>query len=318
MNMFVGVDHGTRAIRFASELKAFELRRDRAIKLSPREIIELIEKNLEIHASDIELLGMSYSMGDAISKITPIKEVEGRGVKEGNGSGTRIGGGTKVFDAIRTSSIPAILIPGIHRGNVGDPRMNIFSHGASPEKLGVCYHIYLKGYESFIVSDVSSNTVTVGVAAGKIVGALDACLFAPGALQGPLDLEMIREVDSGSCSANDAFSKGGIIHKIKNLDGVTPKSALALFVSMEIAAMAVILKDYGFEFKDLNIFLTGTIGCDETFRANIENLLACDLVMVDKWTAARGCCEIAKAVFEGKREILGVGVESTRSLMILD
>lgn len=306
--MFIGVDHGTRAIRFSSGKKEFELRRDKAIKLSSADIIKEIEENLGISACDIELLGMTYSMGDAISKITPLKKVEGRGVILGDGAGARIGGGTKVFDAIKASSIPAILIPGIHRGNVGDPRMDVFSHGSSPEKVGVCYHIYLKGHENFIVSDVSSNTVTVGVANGVILGAIDACIFAPGALQGPLDLEMIREIDSGACSANEAFSKGGIIHKIERLNGVTPKDALALFVSMEISAMAVLLKDYGFEFEDLDLFLTGAIGCDDIFKENVGRLLPRDPIVLDKWTAARGCREIAKAVFEGSRNIMGIDV----------
>jgi len=248
-------------------------------------------------------------MGDGITRIIPISESKARGVQTGDGAGVQIGGGTKVFDAISASSIPAVLIPGIHRKTVGDPRMDFFSHGASPEKVGVCYHIYLTGQESFIVADVSSNTVTVGVADGTIVGAIDACLFAPGALQGPLDLEMIRQVDSGSWSANEAFSKGGIIHKMNEFEGVPPKAALALFVSMEIAAMAVLLKDHGFGFENLDIFLTGAIGAEAVFGAHVGRLLSCEPIVLDKWTAARGCRDIAEAVFGGAHEIMGIGVD---------
>jgi len=313
--MFVGLDHGTRAIRFASESSVFELRRDRANRLGSQEIIDEIENNLEISTDDITLMGVSYSMGDEITKIIPISESKTRGVQAGDGAGIQIGGGTKVFDAIRASSIPAVLIPGIHRGTVGDPRMNVFSHGASPEKVGVCYHIYLAGHKSFIVADVSSNTVTVGVADGKIVGAIDACLFAPGALQGPLDLEMIRKVERGEWSANEAFSKGGVIYKMNEIKGVTPKVVLALFVSMEIAAMAVLLKDHGFEFEDLNIFLTGAIGAETVFGEDVGRLLSCAPIMLDKWTAARGCRDIARAVFEGVHEIMGIGVDLSDSLI---
>ena len=60
-----------------------------------------------------------------------------------------------------------------------------------------------------IVSDVSSNTVTLLVSAGKLVGAFDACIFAPGMLHGALDVDAIRKIDSGECTANEAFQHAG-------------------------------------------------------------------------------------------------------------
>ncbi len=47
-----------------------------------------------------------------------------------------------------------------------------------------------------VVSDVSSNTVTLLVTSGKLVGAFDACIFAPGLLHGAHDVDAIRRIDA--------------------------------------------------------------------------------------------------------------------------
>ena len=65
--------------------------------------------------------------------------------------------------------------------------------------------------ENDIVSDISSNTVTLAVASGKVIGAIDACIFAPGVHHGPLDLQAIRNVDDGFQTANQAFIEAGVL-----------------------------------------------------------------------------------------------------------
>jgi hypothetical protein len=47
--------------------------------------------------------------------------VENRGVISREGAGVHIGGGTNVYDAIEESGMPAVIVPGIHRGNYGHP-----------------------------------------------------------------------------------------------------------------------------------------------------------------------------------------------------
>ena len=72
-------------------------------------------------------------MGDGISKITDISKVENRGVINLEGIGKKVGGGTKVYDEIKNSKIPAVVIPGLHdRIESMDKRFNaLFSHIAS-------------------------------------------------------------------------------------------------------------------------------------------------------------------------------------------
>jgi putative methanogenesis marker protein 12 len=319
--MFVGVDHGTVGIRFAGlkekeggRISVFVLSRKNAAEMGGEEIIREVEKGLETKTEEIKLIALSYSMGDGFSTIKDIKKVRNRGIRSGKGAGARVGGGTKVFDAIMNAGIPTILIPGIHAGSEKiDHRMKFFSHCASPEKVGVAYHIYKKGFENFIFADISSNTVTMSVVRGIIIGAIDACLGSPGLYQGPIDLQMLRDIEEGRISANDAFSNAGVLRKKWVKAGIMNEKlvmdTLSLFVAMEISAMRVLMKDYGVDAREYKIFLTGSVGEKEEIKGRIDRLLDVKTETITKYSAAIGCAEIAKGIFYGEKNILGIEVE---------
>ena len=309
--MFIGVDHGTIGIRFAgiedNEMRIFELSREEAARMDAEAIVDRVETGLETRTEAIELIALTYSMGDGFSRIKKIEKVNNRGLSGEGGAGTRIGGGTNVFDAIKNSGIPTIMIPGIHaRSESIDPRMRFFSHCASPEKVGVAYHIYKKGFEHFIFSDISSNTVTICVANGVIIGGIDACIGAPGLYQGPIDLQLIRDIDSGRLSAGDAFANAGVMRKRIAADAL---ATLSLFVAMEISAMRVLTNDYGICISADAIFLTGSEGEKEAMKERVDQLLGVKTRTLTRYSAAIGCAEIAKDVYYGKREIMGIKVE---------
>ncbi|MDY6964814.1 MAG: methanogenesis marker 12 protein [Halobacteriota archaeon] len=315
--MFIGVDHGTTAIRFATlKGSTFELHRGVATGMNSQEILQSIEDGLDIKLDDVKLIALTYSMGDGFSKITDLKNVKERGVRSIK-AGSLIGGGTNVFDVV-SSNLPAILLPGIHSGIGIDPRMKIFSHGASPEKIGIAYHAHLQNAKDLIVSDISSNTVTVGVTDKKIVGAIDACIFAPGIHHGPLDLEAIRNIDEGLMTANEAFSNSGVLKmtshsnlkellQAKNEEASLALRTLSLFAAMEISAMSLFLSDH--DSKDEKIFLAGSLSEISEVRSEIERLLDVKTTSLGKWSAAVGCAEIARDVYGGKDEILGIEVD---------
>jgi len=360
--MFIGIDHGTTGIRFAllsgsasgNSARIYEISRERAASLREREILREIERAFGVKLSDVKLVAVSYSMGDGISKITDLHAAKNRGLREEvAAAGLKVGGGTRVFDAIKSSGVPAILIPGIHADlHCLDRRMRFFSHGASPEKVGIAYYIFKKGFKDFIFSDVSSNTVSVTVAGGEIVGAIDACIFAPGLIQGPLDLQLIRDVQKGLLSANEAFSSAGVLRKFgfqrltaaetqkqtqkqtqgqgrgrRKAEGAAEGASdafetLALFVAMEISALLVLLRDLASTAK-IHIFLTGSVGESEKFRRSVDDLLrklfTCDeackgerileVQTLTRHSAAIGCAEIARDVFNGQERILGIEVD---------
>lgn len=316
--MFIGIDHGTTGIRFANaEGQWFEISRKQARDMSKEQIVSAILSNFNVKKDDIKLIAVTYSMGDGISKITPIEKVKNRGLISREGAGVHIGGGTNVYDAIASSGIPAVVIPGIHRHNYGHPCFKVYSHGASPEKLGIAYNAYMaSGDKDFIVADISSNTVTMGVENLKMLGAIDACIFAPGVHHGPLDLQAIRDVDAGLITANDAFSTAGVTKIIpyKTLDEMLEAlkkgdkdaewgfDTIAVFGAMEIASFMTLI-------PDAIVFTAGSVGSMDSVKDRISSLVKKDVKILGKLSAAIGLAQIARDVYGGKKDILGISVD---------
>ncbi|NTV27957.1 MAG: methanogenesis marker 12 protein, partial [Methanothrix sp.] len=66
--MFLGIDHGTTAIRFATpEGGCWELPRSEASRLSASEIISRVSQNLLL--DNVDLVALTYSMGDGLTRI---------------------------------------------------------------------------------------------------------------------------------------------------------------------------------------------------------------------------------------------------------
>ena len=184
--------------------------------------------------------------------------------------------------------------------------------------------------------------MSVAVVGGEIVGAIDACIFAPGLIQGPLDLQLLRDVQKGLLSANEAFSSAGVLRKFgfqrltaaetqkqgrgrREARGAAEGASaafetLALFVAMEISALLVLLRDLASTAK-IRIFLTGSVGESEKFRRSVDDLLrklfSCDeackgrileVQTLTRHSAAIGCAEIARDVFNGQKRILGLSL----------
>ena len=300
--MFIGVDHGTQAIRFAtSDNRKLELPRE---NITPTSVIRDIEEGLNLKFDFIKLIGLTYSMGDGITEITNVKKVRNRGLKAAGGAGRYVGGGTAVYDAISNSNTPAVVLPGIHDESNIDFRMRFFSHGASAEKVGLAYHVVTRyGDRDCILCDVSSNTVSLAIADSRIVGAIDAAIFAPGILQGPLDLQAIRDVDMGLKTANEAFSRGGV-QKHNNTNEREKIATLALYVAMEINALQTLLHDYS---TQGTVFLAGSAA--PMVKELVDELLSTSSVLLDPWCAATGCAAVARDVWEGTADIMGIGVD---------
>ncbi len=289
--MFIGIDHGTTAMRFAGESKEFRISREEAKEFVVSDLARLCP------VREIEGIALCYSMGDNFSKITDIRKVKNRGVVSREGAGKHIGGGTKVFDEIAESGIPAVVIPGLHRGSPTDPRFKAYSHQSSPEKIGIAFEVCHALGPDVIVSDVSSNTVTLLISSGRLVGAFDACIFAPGMLHGALDVDAIRKIDSGELSANDAFQHAGVQFSLPENER---HLAVAMFAAMECAAMLVLN-------SRASVALAGSLA--PVIAPEVQTLLSRDIAVYDEWCASRGLARIAGDVFSGATEILGLDVD---------
>ena len=321
----VGIDHGTTGmkvcIRENSKNTFFVIPRS---EVKSRSFIGELSKYVD--PKEIDLLSLCYSMGDGIDRILPIEKVKNRGVISTEGVGEKIGGGTKVFDEIRESNIPAVVIPGLHRGiRCIDRRFRaLYSHIASPEKLCMAYTAYkIFQLKDFILSDISSNTVTLIVRDGKIFGGIDACIGAPGLLHGPIDLEMIREIDSGRITANEAFSTGGIIKIIRDrYRGVenTLEELLRCYKRDERCSLAVesLILSVAMEINALmilnprrNIVLTGSLVNIEDFAIpeRLKEYIDGNFYLLEGESGALGGALIAEDILKGVRSILGVEVD---------
>lgn len=289
--MFIGIDHGTTAMRFSTGAWEFKISREEARTFSADDLGRLCPLD------EIEGIAVCYSMGDGIPAITDIRKVKNRGVISREGAGKHIGGGTRVYDEIERSGLPAVVIPGLHRGSPTDPRFKAYSHQASPEKIGILYEVSHDLGPDIVVCDASSNTVTLLVTEGQITGAFDACIFAPGTQHGALDVDAIRRIDRGDSTANDAFLHAGVNYTVPPELRV---ETMAMFAAMECAAMLLI--NPGAE-----VALAGSMA--PAIAPGVKALLSREVAVYDEWSAARGLARIARDVFSGASEILGLAVD---------
>ncbi len=328
--VFVGMDHGTTGISFtilSEEIVHFKIGRE---ELSTQKVSTLEELSKRVNTDDIKLMAINYAMGDGINAITPLNKVKNRGVISLGGAGKVTGGGTAAYDEINDSCIPTVLIPGIHKNLPSlDPCFKAaYSHHASAEKISISYNAYLEtGFKNMIVSDISSNTVSILIEDGRVRGAIDACIGAMGIIHGPLDLEMIRNIDDGFKTANECFSHAGAVKVadlytkvdlakdklLKRYQSGDYKAELAfrtmiMTIIMEIWGLAGLANN-----KIDGIVLTGSIGSmNEPFNffGNIKNKISvlAPVVNLPSTSGSVGSAQVAKAIYEGEKDILGIKV----------
>jgi putative methanogenesis marker protein 12 len=190
-----------------------------------------------------------------------------------------------------------VVITGLHRNSPTDPRFRIYSHQASPEKVGIAFHAVQDLGPDVVVSDTSSNTVTLLVKDGRISGAFDACIFAPGMEHGALDVDAIRRIDLGEMGANESFLRAGVRHTMPPEER---ERTVAMFAAMECAALLLLS-------PDAKVALAG--GLAPRLHKEVVALLGRDVKVYDEWCASRGLAKIAKEVFSGRRSILGIDVD---------
>ena len=127
---FMGCDHGTTELRFALDSGSnFSLTRGQAADMSEKELLSAVISGLGVDLDDVGLVALSYSMGDGIDEITPISLVKNRGVVSQRGAGAHVGGGTRWYDAIESSGIPAVVVPGLHEVALSLARGGQDGHG---------------------------------------------------------------------------------------------------------------------------------------------------------------------------------------------
>ena len=132
---------------------------------------------------------------------------------------------------------------------------------------------------------------------GRITGAFDACVFAPGTRHGALDVDAIRRIDRGESTANDAFLHAGVNYTVPpDLRTET----MAMFAAMECASMLLLN-------PGAKVALAGTMA--PAIAPRVKEFLSRNVTVYDEWCASRGLARIARDVFSGATDILGLAVE---------
>lgn len=331
--VFIGMDHGTTGISFCimsdggDVIDVFKIGREES-KDGLVSASEELKKRVDF--SNVKLMAITYAMGDGINQILPTDKVKNRGILSINGAGKVTGGGTSVFSELEQLDIPSVMIPGLHKDSESLDKLfrAAYSHQASPEKVSISYNaIKETGWSNFIVADISSNSIDILIENGKIKGAVDACLGAMGVVHGPLDLEMLRDIDENDASANTCFSHAGAI-KIAGIDGKVSNmknqlldnyregdekaklaiDTLIMTVAMEIAGLEIVCEN-----EIEGVVLTGSIGSAAepfNFKDEINKYFKdkYDLRIISAESGAIGAAQIAMDVYNGEKEILGVKV----------
>ena len=330
---FIGMDHGTTGISFCimsddgDVIEVFKIGREES-KKGLVNVTEELTKRTDL--SDVKLMAITYAMGDGINQILPANQVKDRGILSMSGAGKVTGGGTTVFDELEQLNLPMVMIPGLHKDSTSLDELfrAAYSHQASPEKVSISYNAVKEtGWSNFIVADISSNSVDILIEDGRIKGAMDACLGAMGVVHGPLDLEMLRDIDENNASANGCFSHAGAI-KIAGIDGkvdnmkdqlldnykkgdekaILAIDTLIMTVAMEIAGLDVVCEN-----EIEGIVLTGSIGSATEpfdFKDKINKYFKgkYPLKVISKESGAIDAAQIAMDVYGGRKEILGIEV----------
>ncbi|HID47934.1 MAG TPA: methanogenesis marker 12 protein, partial [Methanococcaceae archaeon] len=200
----------------------------------------------------------------------------------------------------------------------------LYSNIASPEKLCMAYSAYrILQLRDFILSDISSNTVTLVVRDERIFGGFDACIGALGLLHGPIDLEMIREIDQGVITANEAFSTGGVIKIVRDryrgaedtlkeiLRGYGEDERCTLAIESLILSVAMEINALMLLNPNRDIVLTGSLlnirefAIPERLREYIDGKFH----VLEGESGALGGALIAEDILKGVRNILGIEVD---------
>ena len=300
--MFLGIDHGYKSVRFHIEPENVFLEYSRKDLLK----IDFMKKLSEY---DIRIVAIAYSMGDGIDKIIDTRYVKNRGLLE-KSVGDYIGGGTRVYDEISGKYI-TYQIPGLHKNlKVLDERFRtLFSHMGASDKVALAYYCFKKyKKKNILISDISSNIVTVAIKDSKLFAGIDACILSRGLYHGVLDLEDIRRIDKGLIKAGEAFYKGGLIYRLgiseeKFFENKFARECLKLSALLQINSLFKICE------PDL-IVLAGSAVENETFRDEIYKELKdlCDVAIENNRVQAVGASFIAKDIYNGAEKILGIDV----------
>ena len=318
--MFLGIEHSSRDIGFAmldrGKVKRIKLLNRAQLARTKENVLDL----LKLDKDDIDLVGLTYSAADGINAITDIRKIDNLGQRNSDhyGFGKPVGGGTKVYNDIKSSGVEAVLIPGIHDGLAClDPYFRHYSNLCTSDKTALTYYAVdyfgksMPNIKNFITCSIGNTIMATLIRDNALRG---GSLWLGGSY-GLVDLRVLRLIAAKKLQLGDAFIYNSLSHRlgtdqekashsVKFLDMIT-KSALQ--TTFSLAPFAGRLDA---------VFLAGRyskietpVNVVQTIKDRVEKMLGVPVVVGGENPGAIGSALIAEKVFRGAKEVMGIPVE---------
>lgn len=176
--MYVGIDHSTTGIKVACRddgqvTTVFHV--DRREFEGSDDIVDRLSEHVDVE--DVTLAAVTYAYGNGIAEVTDIDSVTNRGVRDLLGLGYETGAGAAAFDQLQASSVPAVVVPGVHDElETLHPLFKYHSTWSGGDKVASIrtaqrrYREHTDGSGTFIWSCASSSSMAARVCEGRLRG----------------------------------------------------------------------------------------------------------------------------------------------------
>ncbi len=321
--MYVGIDHSTTGVK-TSILSDDGSRETFVIERSPENENEWRYTDLLAEYVDLDAIRMAaigYSYGDNFGDIRLIDAVENRGVVDNLGAGHPSGTGSKVFDDLKTSAVPCVSFPGVnHNIECLHPYFRHYETITGADKIAMTRYAqeqFSGDANHFIAVNASSSAMATLVHQGTLVGAFHWI----GLVHGWAGLGSIRRVLRDECNLSDIFMDAGLLRRsgytFEDVKG-TPDPELLEMVYLATLHNVYSLRAFVEHIHDDpldGIVLSGRLSRLESpidMREKLQTSLGelAPVTHCQKYGTATGAALIAKDVYEGEQDVLGLPVQN--------
>lgn len=319
--MYVGIDHSTTGIKISCRdggrtVSTFCI--DRRDLEECQSVVEQIDSRVPV--SDIRLATVTYSYGNGISRIRDIEDVSNRGVKDLLGLGYETGAGAAVFDQLRDSEIPTVVLPGVHSGlETLHPFFRHYSTLSGADKVAAVRYALERfrsehgSSGSFIWACASSSCMSGLVCDGRLRG----FFHWVGPVHGWPDPQAIRR--GRAEDFEDVFMRCGLL--ARNDDDVTDVHSMSDERLLEFVSLATVQNVYSlYPFaREIGgdepeaVVLSGRLTrreqpVDVGRRVYEACLDVAPVLFSGPYAAAQGAALVGRDVDDGSDHVLGIPV----------
>lgn len=323
---YIGIDHSTTGVK-TTALYPDGSKNQFTVERTPDEsgdwsFVDRLGEYVDL--DDIDLVANGYSYGDNFSSIRDISSVENRGVVDHMGAGHGFGTGTQVFDELEESSLPCVLMPGVHNGlDCLHPYFDHYSVYSGADTVAMSRYAKEVADEkagkdsTFIAACTSSSAMATLVHEGTIKGGFHWL----GLIHGHVDIQLLREIESGEQRPDDAFMKSGLLYRsgksfgqIKGVPDAELLETLSWATRQHVNALVPFANQISEAGSLDQIVLSGRLSdVREPFdmKATLDESLQhlAPVHFTQDFSTSLGAAYIARDVCNGADEILGIPVE---------